>query len=207
VESDVGRYYEHLSWPARVPRAVQVYEMGYPAWDPSASCTQKPRGFLPGNPVRAPRRMPHGTRAGTDWAYCLNGLWPRTNPSNLTQLKLHLKLQQVAYQLFQMNPRDALPHAHRAVDNWMLSVINWPPTFASTVSFWQPRTVQFITLSVHLCRATCNLNTLRRSTCRTGVARRIFLAHGTRAGTIWACVAYSWDVTSSTEQSFIFNKI
>ena len=68
------------------------------------------------NPIRAPRRMPHRTRAGTDWAYCLNGLWPRTNPSNSTKLKLHLK---------------------------------------STVSFWQPRTVQFITLSVHLCLAAC----------------------------------------------------
>ena len=59
----------------------------------------------------------------------------RTTPSNSTKLKLHLKLQQVSYQLLQMNPRNALPHVHRAVDNWMLSVINWPPTVASTVSF------------------------------------------------------------------------
>ena len=36
--------------------------------------------------------------------------------------------------LSQTDPRDALLHAHRAVDSWTLSVINWPSTVSSTLS-------------------------------------------------------------------------
>jgi len=120
-----------------------------------------PRTETAGNPIRAPRRMPHRTRAGTDWAYCLNGLWPRTNPSNSTKLKLHLK---------------------------------------STVGFWQPRTVQFITLSVHLCLAACKKHAA--TICVLYWHRTQDFSERELSGH-----AYSWGVTSSTEQSFIFSKI